>query len=39
MHVEMDQHHVGVFSRGSWQQWLAEAGFVATSRFDQWGAT
>ena len=36
MRVEMDQHHVGLFARGTWLQWLAEAGFVATSRLDRW---
>jgi predicted O-methyltransferase YrrM len=37
MRVEMDQHQVGVFSRGSWLRWMGEAGFVATARPDKWG--
>ena len=37
MRVEMDQHHVGLFSRGGWLALLREAGFVATSRLDKWG--
>jgi SAM-dependent methyltransferase len=37
LHVEMDQHHVGLFSRASWLKWLGEAGFAAMSRMDKWG--
>lgn len=36
MHVEMDQHHVGLFARGAWVAWLREAGFSVTSRLDKW---
>jgi SAM-dependent methyltransferase len=30
-------HKNGLFARASWLAWLAEAGFDATSRRDQWG--
>ncbi len=34
--VEGDVHHNGVFPRATWIALLAEAGFAATSRLDQW---
>lgn len=36
VHVELDRHRAGLFSREAWQTWLTEAGFVATSRLDPW---
>jgi hypothetical protein len=38
MHVEMDQHHMGVFRRGLWLEWFDQAGFTpAEPRLDPWG--
>lgn len=34
--VERDVHRYGLFARGAWMQWLAAAGFLATSRVDPW---
>jgi hypothetical protein len=34
--VASDRHRAGMFARARWLEWLAEAGFDATSRIDPW---
>jgi SAM-dependent methyltransferase len=36
VHVESDRHRCGLFSRAAWSSWLAEIGFVPSSRIDPW---